>query len=708
MRIGVDTGGTFTDCVVFRGSRIEIIKVFSGRKDAARNTIEGLRRLAGAHVREISDIIHGTTVGTNALLERTGARVALITTAGFEDLIEIGRQNRERLYDLNPQPTPPLIPRAMRWGIGERIASDGSVLARPRLAELRRLGERLRRSGAESVAVCLLFSFMNSAHEQAILRALRGCGLPLSISHQLLPEFREYERLATTVVNAYLAPRVGGYLSSLERGARGQLQRRPRQRGLGRTPRLFVMQSNGGIAASARAAREPVRTILSGPAGGIVATEWLAKLAGFGKVISFDMGGTSTDVCLLDGGARTTRETSFAGLPVAVPVLDIHSVGAGGGSLARLDAGGALRVGPESAGAAPGPACYGRGGTQPTITDSNAILGRLDPDHFLGGEFRLDIAAAARAFDDFLRRERKRVRGVWKSREELAADIVAVGNTAMEKVLRVISVERGFNPREFSLVSFGGGGGLHAAELAHSLGLARVIVPRNPGAFSAMGVLLSDIVRDASQSVLLPVPIRAATVRERTTGKTISRPTTLFFSQLEQHFAMLERTARAELRDDGFASDKARAKRSLDVRYRGQSYELAIPYGSRFAELFHREHERAYGYSDPARPLEIVNLRARLVVATPTPRVSRQRLAKNADARRAWIKTKPVWVDGKFVATPIYDRERLLPGHAIRGPAVVPEYSSTTVVPPDFECRVDPYLNLILTEISRSSRESPE
>ncbi|MBI4481119.1 MAG: hydantoinase/oxoprolinase family protein [Acidobacteria bacterium] len=682
-RIGVDSGGTFTDCVLLRGSRIEILKVFSDPQ-APRATLDAVRQLLGEDAAAAAPaIIHGTTVGTNALLERRGARVALVTTAGFEDLIEIGRQNRSRLYDLNLRRDPPLIPRHLRLGLAERTAADGKILRRPAPGELRKLRARLARCGAESVAICLLFSYANPANEQALLRALRGFGLPVSVSDELLPEFREYERLSTTVINAYLAPRVGGYLTGLERETESQFS-------IGKSlrrakPRLYMMQSSGGITTAARAAREPVRTILSGPAGGVVGTGWLAALLRLAKVISFDMGGTSTDVCLLDGGAQTTRETTLAGLPVAVPVLDVNTVGAGGGSLARFDAGGALRVGPESAGATPGPACYGRGGAQPTITDAHLILGRLDPDGFLGGGFRLDRAAAEKCFDDFLRRARQqsnRAGGAWRTREELAAGIIAVGNATMEKALRVISVERGYDPREFSLVCFGGAGGLHAADLARSLGLARVIVPQNPGAFSAIGVLLSDVVSDISQTMLLAVPgdsLRAA-----------------FRKSLDGRFAELERKGRARLRDDGFNGNAARAERRLEMRYRGQSYELSIPYTPRLYEEFHYAHERAYGYSDPARPLEVVNLRVRLTIPTPKPPVRPQHILKSAGSASAVVQTTPVWFAGRPVATPFYERVRLGAGMTFRGPAIVNEYSSTTVVPPGFVCRVDEYQNLIL------------
>jgi len=427
-----------------------------------------------------------------------------------------------------------------------------------------------------------------------------------------------------------------------------------------------------------------VRTILSGPAGGVVASTWLTRQLGISRAISFDMGGTSTDVCLIDGQPRTTNETALGGLPVAVPVLDVHSVGAGGGSLARLDAGGALRVGPQSAGAKPGPICYRGGGAQPTVTDANLLLGRLDPDHFLGGEFQLDLRAAERGFADFLHRH-SRSTGI-KTVPELAAGIVAVSSATMEKALRVISVERGHDPREFALICFGGGGGLHAADLARSLRLSKVVVPQNPGAFSALGILLSDVIRDSVRSVLLSVPEE---------GRDSSQRWAEFWHDLGKRFAILERVSRAELQHEGFPAELARAERRLDLRYAGQSYELSVPLRRDFRRLFHQQHERAYSYAHPARPLQIVNLRLRLVIRTPKPQL-RARRTGNPDPARARVKTKPVWFAGRFHSTRLYDRERLEPGARFAGPAVVVEYSSTTVVPPDFSCELDRCLNLIL------------
>lgn len=697
IRVGIDTGGTFTDCVTLEGGEIRITKVFSTPDDPARGIVDGVGQLIGPLARVPAlEIIHGTTVGTNALLERKGARVALVTTKGFEDLLELGRQNRPRLYDLNVERQPPLVPARLRFGVAERTGAGADVLRSPSMPEIRALKTKVRKSRADSVALCFLFSYANPSNERAVARALVKLGLPLSVSHEILPEFREFERLSTVVVNAYLAPRLGAYIARL----RSAFNADSAVMGADRTPgrlhtkrpspaiRISIMQSNGGITTAERAAREPVRTILSGPAGGVVASAQLAASLGLERVISFDMGGTSTDVSLIDGALRTTRETTLAGLPVAVPVLDVHSVGAGGGSLARLDAGGALRVGPESAGAMPGPVCYGRGGTRPTVTDAHLILGRLDTEHFLGGTFRLDYEAAGAAFERFLTEQARRFprRLLPRTAVDLARGIVAVANATMERALRVISVERGRDPRDFSLICYGGAGGLHAADLARALDLKQVIVPRNPGAFSALGVLGSDVVREASQSVLMPVPPPSGASR--------------FQRDLEGRFRHLERTARAELHAQGFAGT-VKVARSLDMRYLGQSYELNVPFTGGFREAFQKEHERVYGHAQPERALEIVSLRLRLTIGTSrsTPAaIARRAIAarRRPSSAPPSLAVKPAGFETGMAPTKFYDREVLPPGAEFSGPAVVFEYSSTTVVPPDYTCHVDRTRNLIL------------
>ena len=514
-----------------------------------------------------------------------------------------------------------------------------------------------------------------------MLRALRDLGIPISVSHEILPHFREYERLSSVAINAYLVPKMSMYLGDLRRmvGKRGRVSHP-------HGGRVYVMQSSGGITTAERAAREPVRTILSGPAGGVVAAAWLARHLGVARAISFDMGGTSTDVCLIDGQPRTTSETTLAGLPVAVPVLDVHSVGAGGGSLARLDPGGALRVGPESAGALPGPACYCRGGNRPTVTDANLLLGRLDPAHFLGGTYSLDPNASEKVIAAMLKSTGSR----FKSCLALAQGIVAVANANMERALRVISVERGYDPRDFSLICFGGAGGLHAADLARALGLARVIVPPHPGAFSALGILISDIVKDVSRSILRIVP-------GRTNGR--RRESSRFLQGLRNDLRRLEAQARQGLLEEHSAAARASASWQLDVRYQGQAYELTIPFADDFRARFDRAHKTAYGYAHSGRALEVVNLRVRLTIPTPKPPGRRRVSRTSGKLSNAVVAVKPVWSGSRFWETPLYEREQLAPGFRFQGPVVIVEYSSTTVVPPDFVCVVDKYQNLVLRSI---------
>ena len=629
-------------------------------------------------------ILHGTTVGTNTLLQRKGARVALVTTAGFEDAIEIGRQNRPKLYDFFFDRVEPLVTADLRFGVDERTASDGEIIRSPTRQDLQSLSRKLRRKHPEAIAVSLLFSFANPATENAVARALDKLGLPLSVSHQILPEFREYERTSTVVVNAYLQPVMQHYLQKLDHRARGSSSS-----GAARS-RIFVMQSSGGITALSSAAREPVRTVLSGPAGGVVGAAAMARRSGFERIISFDMGGTSTDVALVDGEARASSQAEIAGFPVGVPMLDIHTVGAGGGSIARFDAGGALRVGPESAGADPGPICYGRG-TQPTVTDANLLLGRLQPRHFLGGEFRLDLERTRRLVAEWLRRHRSKFR-----LEQFAAGIVRVVNATMEKAIRVVSIERGHDPREFALVAFGGAGGLHACELAEALSIPRVIVPALPGALSAFGILVSDVVKDYSRTVLWRVADK------------------LPIERLEREFAALRRRAQADFRDEKWIGT-IRHQPSVDVRYRGQGYELNVPYTRKVIQDFRNQHQRRYGYDYPAREVELVTLRLRATiksqqanmlkgttghVGTGAPvRTGRARPGKVLPDRAA------VFFSGKKFAVKVVSRDALPPGKKHSGPAVITEYSATTVVPPGMTFRKDRSGNLII-EIGRSSGNS--
>jgi N-methylhydantoinase A len=656
LRIAIDTGGTFTDCVCLSDGELRVVKVFSTPADPSRAVIEGVRQLAGT---ERAEVRHGTTVGTNTMLERKGARVAFITTKGFEDTIAIGRQTRAKLYDWFAPIPVPLVPRDLRFGVPERVSAEGDALREPSDEELDTLIEAVRASNAQAVAISLLFSFANPRTEKRVEEALGAIGLPVSASHRILPEFREYERASTTVVNAYLAPRVGSYLSALERSVAG----RP---GGGR---VDVMQSSGGIVPAHLAAREPVRTVLSGPAGGVVGACRMAAQAGFESIIGFDMGGTSTDVFLARDaaeGAERTRESVVAGVPIGVPMLDIHTAGAGGGSIARFDAGGMLRVGPESAGADPGPICFGRG-TQPTVTDANLLLGRLDAESFLGGGVKLDRERAEQILSE--------QKGALATAEEFAAGIVRVVETQMEKAIRVISVERGHDPRDFTLVAFGGGGPLHAYSLARALRIPRVLAPAMPGALSAVGILLADTVRDYSRTVMLP-------------GEEIGN--------IDRIFTELEREGAAEFAAEGLEGEM---QRSLDLRYRRQGYELNVAFDSRHAskaiEAFHDLHRQRYGFADEARPVEIVNLRLRITAAGEPYEPVKRKLIPGDGAGACYAERK-VWFEGGWRKTRFYRREKLMPGDAIAGPAMITEYTSATLVPPCATARIDAFANIVI------------
>jgi N-methylhydantoinase A len=649
-RVAIDTGGTFTDCVTVRDGALVALKVFSTPHDpgaAVRQALHQIGALPGVVVR------HGTTVGTNTMLERTGARVAFITTRGFEDTIAIGRQARPRLYDWF-QPAPEsLVPADRRFGIAERNTAQGECLVPIPPADLTALVERIRGARPESIAISLLFSFANPQHERQLAAALEPLGLPLSISHKILSEFREYERASTIVANAYLAPRVGTYLGKLATSIESAFD----------GARLEVMQSSGGIISARLASAEPVRTVLSGPAGGVVGAWKLASATGFDRIIGFDMGGTSTDVSLVDGasgGLRISNESSVSGVPIGIPMLDIHTAGAGGGSIARFDAGGLLRVGPESAGSVPGPICFGRG-ERPTVTDANLVLGRLDTGNFLGGAFALDLPRT--------RRYMELSKGPIATVEEFAAGIVEVIESSMAKAIRVISIEKGHDPRDFTLVAFGGGGPVHACRLARTLSVPRVLVPALPGALSAVGILLADTMREYSRTVMFPID-----------------------ASLESAFAELEAQGAAD-----FAAEDidGTVHRSADLRYQGQGYDLNVPFSPVMAAEFHALHQRRYGFSNETRPIEVVNVRVRMVALAPSFAQTSEPL-REGDGRQALVTSRPVYFDGEFLDTRIYTRDRLTPGDIFTGPAIITEYSSATVLPPGDTLRVDTLRNLVI------------
>jgi N-methylhydantoinase A len=648
IRVGVDTGGTFTDFVFEQDGRLNLFKLPSTPADPSLAIQQGLTRICaetGSRVNQI-EIVHGTTVGTNALLQRRGARTALITTHGFEDVLVIGRQARPELYDLNAIKPPPLVDDELRLGIKERVVASGEVIQPLDEQELRKLVRKLKRSQVEAIAISLLFSFLHPEHEERIAAALAELDVPLSISSRIHPEYREYERTSTVVINAYLQPLMGRYLSRLADAHGAKLN-------------LRVMQSSGGSISAEVAASEPVRTILSGPSGGVVGALRAALSAGIKNLITFDMGGTSTDVALCNSGAiRTTNEASVAGLPVAVSVMDIHTVGAGGGSIARVDEGGSLRVGPESAGADPGPACYGRS-LLPTVTDAHVVLGHFGGLGLLGGEFKLDEKRAHEAMSK-LADDLSKVSGKRCSVTKAAEGVLSVANTNMERALRHISVERGHDPRQFALLPFGGAGGLHAVDLARALRIPTVIVPTAPGALSAVGVLVADVIKDQSRTVMF-----THSAKER--------------AKLARVFAEMEKEATKVLRGEGFPATRQRHERSLAMRYRGQSFELEVKDTTGdLATAFHRAHRERYGYAQEQSEIEIVSARVRSLGIVE--KLAQRKIASGRNRARG----------------DVYKREDLGPGARLKTPCIVTEYSATTLIPAGSKARIDDFGNLLI------------
>jgi len=645
-RLGVDVGGTFTDLVALVDGRLITAKVPTTPKNQARGVVSALdvvRPALGA----VASFAHGSTVATNALLERRGARTALVTTEGFRDVIEIGRQNRPALYDLTRDRPAALVPRELRFTVRERMGRDG-VLVPLDEDSVGAAVKACREANVEAVAVCLLFGFLHPEHEQRMGKALREAlpGVQVSLSSEVLPEFREYERCSTTVCNSYLTPRLAVYL--------GSLADKVEELGL---PAPVVMQSSGGAAEIETAAALAVSCILSGPAGGVVGAAWIAGLSGFQDLLTFDMGGTSTDVApVLGGMVQTTTESVVAGVPIKLPMVDVHTVSAGGGSIAWVDAGGALRVGPGSAGADPGPAAYGRGGKEPTVTDANLYLGYLPDGAELGGEVRLDRGQAEAA----LRRVGAQI-GL--DVEETARGIIRVADAEMIRALRVISIERGLDPRELALVAFGGAGGLHACSLAEELDIGRILVPRAAGVLSALGLAISDVRRDQVHPLLAEL------------GATDP-------AHVEACFEALEANVHAQLVNDA----QLTFTRLADLRYQGQSFELTVEardFGGLTAR-FHTEHERRYGYRMEDEVVELVNLR---VVAT----VSRAKpdLHEASPRRDAAPTRRRASFDGGWREIDVWERSDLGTGSKLRGPAVVEFTESTLVVRPDWQATVD-------------------
>ena len=661
--VGIDVGGTFTDVAVLEDGKLSIHKLPSTPDDPSRGVNQGVAEVGVAD----ADFVHGTTVATNALLEGKGGRTALITTMGFEDVLEIGRQSRSELYDLNLERPPALSPWELRFGLAERVEHNGNILEDISPAAIDDLVSLIADAQVDGVAVSFLFSFLNPAHEEMVWQALKNLPNPpfISLSSRVLPEFREYERTSTVVVNSYVGPMMARYLGEMEKSLGSGLR---------------IMQSTGGSITAGLAAEQPVRTILSGPAGGVVGAFYTGVQAGFPDIITLDMGGTSTDVSLCPGRIKQTTSTTLGSYPISVPMIEIHTVGAGGGSIARVDAGGALVVGPQSAGADPGPACYGKG-DQITVTDANLVLGRLRPDHFLGGRMTLDLARSRELISELAAQ-------INSSVPDTALGIIRVVNANMERAIRVISLERGYDPREFTLMPFGGAGPMHSCELAAELGIPRVLVPTHPGILSALGVAIADIVKDYSRTVML-------------------RGDDLQAARLEEEFHGMESLARAELLGEGLPAEEMTSRRFLDVRYVGQSFELTIdcPNLSRRADLhrtignsFYQAHLQRFGYADRSEAVEVVNLRLKLELAVEKPSISPQPVGP-ADASSAILGQTEMFFPSGPLQSKLYDRDRLQTGNLIQGPALLLQLDSTIVVSPGWGGAVDPYGNLILEPV---------
>ncbi len=644
-KLGVDTGGTFTDFVwLDPAGQLRLHKQRSTPHDPSEAIWAGITH---NEIGEETAVIHGSTVATNAILERRGAKTALITTAGFGDVLAIGRQNRPDLYALVPRKPAPLVPSQWRFEVAERVTAEGAILTPLDTADLDPIIAQLAADGIESVAICLLFAFLNPLHEQQIAEALRAHlpHLPLSLASEILPEYREYERTSTTVLNAYVAPLMSHYLAKLA----ARVAPRP----------LAIMQSNGGLISAAVAGAQAARTALSGPAGGVVGAKFVAEQAGYTHIITFDMGGTSTDVALVAGKLPTTAAGHIADMPLRLPMMDIHTVGAGGGSLGYVDAGGALHVGPESAGADPGPACYPPLAnprplpvpSRATVTDANLVLGRLDAGHFLGGQMALDESAAQSALQELA--EKMGVEGA----ETAAWGVLQVANAHMERAIRKISVERGHDPRQFTLVPFGGAGPLHACELAESMGIPRVLIPPTPGVLSALGMLVAAPTRAYAQTAL----------RKITADVPLGE-------WLASQFAPLAERARAEMAAEGHTAVTLR--HSLDMRYVGQSHELQIEMGEErrgkreerevVVGLFHEAHKVRYGYAQEGAVVEVVTVRLVAEAAVAPPVLPRD-MEEVGGGEAAVVGQKAVWFAGQPIPTTLYAREKLHAGHALAG-----------------------------------------
>ena len=684
MQMGVDIGGTFTDIVALGDDgRLHLAKVPTTPKDLLLGVADAVRAvlaLAGAETGGVRRFIHGTTVATNAVLERTGAVTGVLMTAGFEDVLELGRQKRSRMYDLDMDAETPafLAPRRRRVGIRERLDARGRVLVPLDEAQVRAEAARLRDEGIQALAVCYLFSFLDPAHERRTRELVHEVapGVAVSLSSEVDPTFREYERLCVTAFDAYVGPLVGRYLAGL-----GETLQR-----LGITAVPQIMRSRGGIVSAAVARRQPVTLFLSGPAGGVVGAQYAAARSLVRDFISLDMGGTSNDVSVVHGGHPVlAAEGRIGPYPVRTPMVDVNTIGAGGGSIAWLDAAGGLRVGPRSAGADPGPACYGRGGERPTVTDASLLLGYLNPGNFAGGSLRLDVRAAETAV--------RTVAGpLGLDLVEAAAGIHRVVNARMADQIRLMTIQRGHDPRGFTLVLLGGAGPVHGVALAEELGLRDVLVPEAPGVLSALGLLAAAIEHHHARTH--PGEVRTADL-----------------AAINALLNDLDATGRAQMRDEDVPPDAVRVAYAADMRYVGQAYELPVPIRAPLAvadlaaaeAAFHAAHERVYGYARAEQPVELVNFRAVHTYPLPAPRIRPPDRARGSAADARVADRQVHFGSTGFRPTPVYARPRLPLGAELPGPAIVEQPDTTTVVPPGWVTRVEASGNLLLRRVERGT-----
>lgn len=677
VRIGVDVGGTFTDVCLFdhRSHEIRVTKVPSVPAAPEQAILHGVERIlaeVGYQPQDVEFLVHGTTIATNAIIEGKGARVGLLVTEGFRDVLQIVRQDRPKLYDYFAQRATPLVPRQHTYEVQERMLFTGEAKLALDEPATRKLLQRIKATGEiDILAVCLLHSYANPGHERRVRELIlkENPGMKVSLSCDVLPEIKEYERTITTVANAYVLPVISGYLSRVQENLRG----------MNFQSDLYIMQSNGGVMTAGTAMEKSVHTILSGPAAGALAARWLGKMAGFDRLITIDMGGTSADVSVVDSKLLYAQESVVAGHVIKVPTIDINSVGAGGGSIAFVDQGGALQVGPLSAGALPGPACYRRGATQATVTDANLVLGRLNPDYFLGGEMPLDVEAARRAVYDNV------ARPLAMGLEQAAEGIIRVVNATMVRGIRRVSVERGHDPREFTLFAFGGGGPVHGALVAEELNILRTFVPANAGVGSAIGCIVADFRHDYAQTM-------------------IGRFLDFSPEQLERRFVALEEKALAQMRAEGLSFDRVVLLRSLDIRYVGQGYELelGVPQGpvsagqmSAIDEEFRALHRKMYGY-ESSDPTELVTIRMMAVGDVPPVAIPSSQ-SGGEDASHALKLPRDVFFDGAYRPTAIYDGHRLKCGNRVEGPSIIERRDSTIVIPPGKSATKDRFGNIIIS-----------